>query len=158
MSRTRLSSEHYTMFPNLAFSKIRQHIKDKKLLEIDISIYFLILDQYYYVAGICAMEKKPIKNVSVTIKSIMDELGISHEHAINRLKALNEAGLIFRKKAVDAINGNKDTKPAIYVEQNKIIDNSDEYIPLNLQDKELSIKMAADTKIAFTTDDDDIPF
>jgi predicted transcriptional regulator len=147
------------MYPNLAFLKIRQYIKDKKLNEIDMSVYFLVLDQYNLVASICKKEKKPIKNVSVSIKSIAEGLGRSKTTATNRLKALQEVGLISRIEAENPVNGNKNTRPLIYIDKNEVVDYSEEYIPLNTDNKKAPIKAAADLKIATATDhDDDIPF
>ena len=147
------------MYPNLAFLKIRQYIKDKKLTEIDMSVYFLVLDQYNLVASICKREKKPIKNVSVSIKSIAEGLGRSKTTATNRLKALQEVGLISRIEAENPVNGNKNTRPLIYIDKNEVVDYSEEYIPLNTDNKKAPIKAAADLKIATATDhDDDVPF
>jgi len=147
------------MYPNLAFLKIRQYIKDKKLTEIDMSVYFLVLDQYNLVASICKKEKKPIKNVSVSIKSIAEGLGRSKTTATNRLIALQEVGLISRIEAENPVNGNKNTRPLIYIDKNEVVDYSEEYIPLNTDNKKAPIKIAADLKIATTTDhEDDIPF
>jgi predicted transcriptional regulator len=147
------------MYPNLAFLKIRQYIKDKKLTEIDMSVYFLVLDQYNLVASICKKEKKPIKNVSVSIKSIAEGLGRSKTTATNRLKALQEVGLISRIEAENPVNGNKNTRPLIYIDKNEVVDYSEEYIPLNTDNKKAPIKAAADLKLATATDhEDDIPF
>ena len=145
------------MYPNLAFLKIRQLIKHKKLNEIDISVYFLVLDQYYLVAHICKDSKTPIKNVSVSIQAIAEKLSISKTYATERLKALNDVGLIFRVKAENSFNGNKNTMPAIYMKGKIVIDNSDEYIPLNIPNIKSPIKIAADLKTTFAADDD-VPF
>ena len=154
-----LSLEHYTQYPNLAFHKIRQYIEDGRLNEIDISVYFLVLDQYNRVASICNNDKKPIKNVSVSIKSIAEGLRCSRTYAVGRLKALSEVGLISRVKAEDSVNGNKNTRPLIYIVKNEVIDYSEEYIPLNTDNKKSPIKAAADFKKATATDhEDDIPF
>jgi len=159
MSKKNISPDHFTMYPNLAFLKIRQYIKDKKLTEIDMSVYFLVLDQYNLVASICKKEKKPIKNVSVSIKSIAEGLGRSKTTATNRLKALQEVGLISRIEAENPVNGNKNTRPLIYIDKNEVVDYSEEYIPLNTDNKKAPIKAAADLKIATATDhDDDVPF
>ena len=154
MSKKNISPDHFTMYPNLAFLKIRQYIKDKKLNEIDMSVYFLVLDQYNLVASICKKEKKPIKNVSVSINSIAEGLGRSRTYAGGRLKALQEVGLISRVKAKEPINGNKNTQPSIYIEDNKVIDKSDEYIPLNILNIKSPIKIAADLKTTVVADDD----
>jgi hypothetical protein len=159
MFKNNISDKHFTMYPNLAFLKIRQYIKDKKLNEIDISVYFLILDQYYLVAHICKDSETPIKNVSVSIQAIAEKLNISKTYAAERLKALNDVGLIFRVKAENSFNGNKNTMPAIYMKGKKVIDNSDDYVPLDLPNIKSPIKIAADLKIATATDhEDDIPF
>ena len=142
------------MYPNLAFLKIRQLIKDKKLNEIDISVYFLILDQYYLVAHICNESKTPIKNVSVSIQAIAEKLNISKTYANERLKALNNAGLIFRIKAENSFNGNKNTMPAIYMKGKNVVDDSDEYTPLNISNIKSQIKIAADLKSTTAADDD----
>ena len=157
MFKKTISPDHFTMYPNLAFLKIRQLIKDKKLNEIDISVYFLVLDQYYLVAHICNESKTPIKNVSVSIQAIAEKLNISKTYANERLKALNNAGLIFRIKAENSFNGNKNTMPAIYMKGKIVIDNSDEYIPLNIPNIKSPIKIAADLKTTFAADDD-LPF
>jgi predicted transcriptional regulator len=147
------------MYPNLAFLKIRQYIKDKKLTEIDMSVYFLVLDQYNLVASICKKEKKPIKNVSVSIKSIAEGLGRSKTTATNRLKALQEVGLISRIEAENPVNGNKNTRPLIYIDKNEVVDYSEEYIPLNIDNKNTPIKVAADLKTTAAADyDDGVPF
>ena len=123
------------------------------------SVYFLVLDQYNLVASICKKEKKPIKNVSVSIKSIAEGLGRSKTTATNRLKALQEVGLISRIEAENPVNGNKNTRPLIYIDKNEVVDYSEEYIPLNTDNKKSPIKAAADLKIATATDhDDDVPF
>ena len=123
------------------------------------SVYFLVLDQYNLVASICKKEKKPIKNVSVSIKSIAEGLGRSKTTATNRLKALQEVGLISRIEAENPVNGNKNTKPLIYIDKNEVVDYSEEYIPLNTDNKKAPIKAAADLKLATATDhEDDIPF
>ena len=145
------------MYPNLAFLKIRQLIKHKKLNEIDISVYFLVLDQYYLVAHICKDSKTPIKNVSVSIQAIAEKLNISKTYANERLKALNDVGMIFRVKAENSFNGNKNTMPAIYMKGKNVIDNSDEYIPLDIPNIKSPIKIAADLKTTFAADDD-VPF
>lgn len=157
MFKKTISPDHFTMYPNLAFLKIRQLIKDKKLNEIDISVYFLVLDQYYLVAHICKKPETPIKNVSVSIQSIAGKLNISKTYATERLKALNDVGLIFRVKAENSFNGNKNTMPAIYMKGEDVIDNSDEYIPLNIPNIKSPIKIAADLKTTFAADDD-VPF
>lgn len=157
MFKKTISPDHFTMYPNLAFLKIRQLIKDKKLNEIDISVYFLVLDQYYLVAHICKKPETPIKNVSVSIQAIAEKLNISKTYANERLKALNHAGLIFRIKAENSFNGNKNTMPAIYMKGENVIDNSDEYIPLNIPNIKSPIKIAADLKTTFAADDD-VPF
>jgi hypothetical protein len=146
------------MYPNLAFLKIRQLIKDKKLNEIDISVYFLILDQYYLVAHICNKNKTPIKNVSVSIQAIAEKLNISKTYANERLKALNHAGLIFRIKAENSYNGNKNTMPTIYIKGENVIDNSDEYAPLDLPIINSPTKIAADLKTTIADDDNGVPF
>jgi len=154
-----LSPDHFTMYPNSAFLKISRCIKDKKLNEIDISVYFLILDQYYLVAHICKDSETPIKNVSVSIQAIAEKLNISKTYATERLKALNDVGLIFRVKAENSFNGNKNTMPAIYMKGKNVIDNSDEYAPLDLTNIKSPTKIAADLKKAIATDhEDDIPF
>ena len=154
MSKKNISPDHFTMYPNLAFLKIRQLIKDKKLNEIDISVYFLVLDQYNLVASICKKEKKLIENVSVSIKSIAEGLGRSKTTATKRLKALQEVGLISRIEVENPVNGNKNTKPSIYIENNEVIDNSDEYIPLNIPNIKSPIKIAAELKTTTAADDD----
>jgi len=159
MSKKNISPDHFTMYPNLAFLKIRRYIKDKKLNEIDMSVYFLVLDQYNLVASICKKEKKPIKNVSVSIKSIAEGLGRSKTTATKRLKALQEVGLISRIEAENPMNGNKNTRPLIYIDKNEVVDYSEEYTPLNTDNKKAPIKAAADLKIATATDrDDGVPF
>jgi hypothetical protein len=158
MSKKNISPDHFTMYPNLAFLKIRQLIKDKKLNEIDISVYFLILDQYYLVAHICNRNKTPIKNVSVSIQAIAEKLNISKTYANERLKALNHAGLIFRIKAENSYNGNKNTMPTIYIKGENVIDNSDEYAPLDLPIINSPTKIAADLKTTIADDDDGVPF
>ena len=158
MSKKNISPNHFTMYPNLAFLKIRQLIKDKKLNEIDISVYFLILDQYYLVAHICNESKIPIKNVSVSIQAIAENLNISKTYANERLKALNNAGLIFRIKAENSFNGNKNTMPAIYMKGKNVIDNSDEYTPLDLPIINSPTKNAADLKTTIADEDDGVPF
>ena len=157
MFKKTISPDHFTMYPNLAFLKIRQLIKDKKLNEIDMSVYFLVLDQFNLVASICNKEKKPIKNVSVSIKSIAEGLGRSRTTATKRLKALQEVGLISRIEAENPVNGNKNTQPSIYIKNNEVIDNSDEYTPLNISNIKSQIKIAADLKTTFAADDD-VPF
>jgi hypothetical protein len=153
-----ISDKHFTMYPNLAFLKIRQYIKDKKLNEIDISVYFLILDQYYLVAHICKSKKVPIKNVSVSIQSIAEGLNISKTYANKRLQALSDVGLIFRVKAEDSFNGNKNTQPAIYIMGEDVIDNSYDYEPPTKNStKELSIA-AANFNIDSESSDDGVPF
>ena len=143
----------------MAFLKIRQYIKDKKLTEIDMSVYFLVLDQYNLVASICRREKKPIKNVSVSIKSIAERLGRSKTTATKRLKALQEVGLISRIEAENPVNGNKNTRPLIYIDKNEVVDYSEEYIPLNTDNKKAPIKAAADLKTTAAADyDDGVPF
>lgn len=142
------------MYPNRAFLKIRKHIKCKKLNEIDISVYFLVIDQYYRVAKICEKAEKPIENVSVSIQAIAEKLNISKTYANERLKALNDVGLIFRVKAENSFNGNKNTMPAIYIKGKIVIDNSDEYIPLNIPNIKSPIKIAAELKTTTATDDD----
>ena len=158
MSKKNISPDHFTMYPNLAFLKIRQLIKDKKLNEIDISVYFLILDQYYLVAHICNENKTPIKNVSVSIQAVAEKLNISKTYANERLKALNDVGLIFRIKAENSFNGNKNTMPAIYMKGKNVIDNSDEYAPLDLPIINSPTKIAADLKTTIADDDDGVPF
>ena len=158
MSKKNISPDHFTMYPNLAFLKIRQLIKDKKLNEIDISVYFLILDQYYLVAHICNKNKTPIKNVSVSIQAIAAKLNISKTYANERLKALNHAGLIFRIKAENSYNGNKNTMPTIYIKGENVIDNSDEYAPLDLPIINSPTRIAADLKTTIADDDDGVPF
>lgn len=145
------------MFPNLAFLKIRQLIKDKKLNEIDMSVYFLILDQYYLIAHFCKDNKMPMKNVSVSIQAIAEKLNISKTYANERLKALNNAGLIFRVKAENSFNGNKNTIPAIYMKEGNLVDISDEYTPLNPTDIQSPSKTAADLIKTFPNDDG-VPF
>ncbi len=153
-----ISDKHFTMYPNLAFLKIRQYIKDKKLNEIDISVYFLILDQHYLVAHICKSKKVPIKNVSVSIQSIAEGLNISKTYANKRLQALSDVGLIFRVKAEDSFNGNKNTQPAIYMLGEDVIDNSYDYEPPTKNStKELSIA-AANFNIDSESSDDGVPF
>ena len=152
-----LSPDHFTMYPNLAFLKIRQLIKHKKLNEIDISVYFLVLDQYYLVAHICKDSKTPIKNVSVSIQAIAEKLSISKTYATERLKALNDVGMIFRVKAENSFNGNKNTMPAIYMKGEDVVDDSDEYAPLDIPNIKSQIKIAADLKTTFAADDD-VPF
>lgn len=142
------------MYPNRAFLKIRQYIKDKKLNEIDMSVYFLVLDQYYLVTHICKDSKTPIKNVSVSIQAIAEKLNISKTYANERLKALNDVGLIFRVKAENSFNGNKNTIPAIYMKGKTVIDNSDEYISLNIPNIKSPTKIAADLKTTTAADDD----
>jgi hypothetical protein len=57
------------------------------------------------------------------------------------------------------VNGNKNTRPLIYIVKNEVIDYSEEYIPLNTDNKKAPIKAAADLKLATATDhEDDIPF
>ena len=158
MFKKNISPDHFTMYPNLAFLKIRQLIKDKKLNEIDISVYFLILDQYYLVAHICNKNKTPIKNVSVSIQAIAEKLNISKTYANERLKALNHAGLIFRIKAENSYNGNKNTMPTIYIKGENVIDNSDEYAPLDLPIINSPTKIAADLKTTIADDDNGVPF
>ena len=158
MSKKNISPDHFTMYPNRAFLKIRQLIKDKKLNEIDISVYFLILDQYNLVASICKKNDKPIKNVSVSIQAIAEKLNISKTYANERLKALNNAGLIFRIKAENSFNGNKNTMPAIYMKGKNVIDNSDEYAPLDLPIINSPTRIAADLKTTIADDDDGVPF
>ena len=158
MSKKNISPDHFTMYPNRAFLKIRQLIKDKKLNEIDISVYFLILDQYYLVAHICNKNKTPIKNVSVSIQAIAAKLNISKTYANERLKALNHAGLIFRIKAENSYNGNKNTIPTIYIKGENVIDNSDEYAPLDLPIINSPTRIAADLKTTIADDDDGVPF
>ena len=158
MFKKTISPDHFTMYPNLAFLKIRQLIKDKKLNEIDISVYFLILDQYYLVAHICNESKTPIKNVSVSIQAIAENLNISKTYANERLKALNNAGLIFRVKAENSFNGNKNTMPAIYMKGKNVIDNSDENAPLDLPIINSPTKIAADLKTTIADEDDGVPF
>jgi len=154
MSQKNISPDHFTMYPNLAFLKIRQLIKDKKLNEIDISVYFLILDQYYLVAHICNENKTPIKNVSVSIQAIADKLNISKTYANERLQALNDVGLIFRVKAENSFNGNKNTMPAIYMKGENVIDKSDDYTPINIPTIKSSTKIAAELKTTTAADDD----
>ena len=154
MSRKDISDKHFTMFPNLAFLKIRQYIKAKKLNEIDMSVYFLVLDQYNLVASICKKDKKPIKNVSVSIKSIAEGLGRSRTYAGKRLKALQKVGLISRIEAENPVNGNKNTKPSIYIENNEVIDNSNENILMNIPNIKSATKIAADLKTTTAADDD----
>jgi hypothetical protein len=154
MFKKTISPDHFTMYPNLAFLKIRQLIKDKKLNEIDMSVYFLILDQYYLVTHICNDSKTPIKNVSVSIQAIAEKLNISKTYANERLKALNDVGLIFRVKAENSFNGNKNTIPAIYMKGKTVIDNSDEYISLNIPNIKSPTKMAAELKTTTAADDD----
>ncbi|MBM3456356.1 MAG: winged helix-turn-helix domain-containing protein [Bacteroidetes bacterium] len=158
MSQKNISPDHFTMYPNLAFLKIRQLIKDKKLNEIDISVYFLILDQYYLVAHICKENKTPIKNVSISIQAIAEKLNISKTYANERLKALNNAGLIFRIKAENSFNGNKNTMPAIYMKGKNVIDNSDEYAPLDLPIINSPSIIAAELKTTIADEDDGVPF
>ena len=158
MSKKNISPDHFTMYPNRAFLKIRQLIKDKKLNEIDISVYFLILDQYYLVAHICNESKTPIKNVSVSIQAIAEKLNISKTYANERLKALNHAGLIFRIKAENSFNGNKNTMPVIYMKGKNVIDNSDEYAPLDLPIINSPTKNVADLKTTIADEDDGVPF
>ena len=158
MSKKNISPDHFTMYPNLAFLKIRQLIKDKKLNEIDMSVYFLVLDQYYLVAHICNESETPIKNVSVSIQAIAEKLNISKTYANERLKALNNAGLIFRIKAENSFNGNKNTMPAIYMKGKNVIDNSDEYTPLDLPIINSPTKIAADLRITIADNDDGVPF
>ena len=158
MSKKNISPDHFTMYPNLAFLKIRQLIKYKKLNEIDISVYFLVLDQYYLVAHICNESKTPIKNVSVSIQAIAEKVNISKTYANERLKALNNAGLIFRIKAENSFNGNKNTMPAIYMKGKNVIDNSDEYTPLDLPIINSPIEIAAELKTTIANDDDGVPF
>ena len=157
MFKKTISPDHFTMYPNLAFLKIRQLIKDKKLNEIDISVYFLVLDQYYLVAHICNESKTPIKNVSVSIQAIAEKLNISKTYANERLKALNDVGMIFRVKAENSFNGNKNTMPAIYMKGEDVVDDSDEYAPLDIPNIKSQIKIAADLKTTFAADDD-VPF
>ena len=158
MFKKTISPDHFTMYPNLAFLKIRQLIKDKKLNEIDISVYFLVLDQYYLVAHICNESKTPIKNVSVSIQAIAEKLNISKTYANERLKALNNAGLIFRIKAENSFNGNKNTMPAIYIKGKNVIDNSYDYTPPNKNNINAPNKAAANLKTTDTADYDDVPF
>ena len=158
MSKKNISPDHFTMYPNRAFLKIRQLIKDKNLNEIDISVYFLVLDQYYLVAHICNESKTPIKNVSVSIQAIAEKLNISKTYANERLKALNNTGLIFRIKAENSFNGNKNTMPAIYMKGKNVIDNSDEYTPLDLPIINSPTKNAADLKTTIADEDDGVPF
>lgn len=153
-----LSPDHFTMYPNLAFLKIRQLIKDKKLNEIDISVYFLVLDQYYLVAHICKKPETPIKNVSVSIQAIAKKLNISKTYAAERLKALNDVGLIFRVKVEDSFNGNKNTRPAIYIVGKTVTDNSHDYTPPNKNNINAPNKAAANLKTNNTADYDDVPF
>ena len=47
--------------------------------------------------------------------------------------------------------------PAIYMKGEDVIDNSDEYIPLNIPNIKSPIKIAADLKTTFAADDD-VPF
>jgi hypothetical protein len=158
MFKKTISPDHFTMYPNLAFLKIRQLIKDKKLNEIDISVYFLVLDQYYLVAHLCKSKKVPIKNVSISIQSIAEGLNISKTYANKRLQALSDVGLIFRVKAKDSFNGNKNTQPAIYMLGEDVIDNSYDYEPpTKNSNKELSIA-AADFNFNSETSDDGVPF
>ncbi len=159
MLKKNISEKHFTIYPNMAFLKIRQYIKDKKLKEIDVSVYFLILDQYNLVASICRKEGKPIKNVSVSIKSVAEGLRRSRTYAGGRLKALSEVGLISRVKAEDSVNGNKNTRPLIYIDKNEVVDYSEEYTPLNTDNKKAPIKAAADLKTTAAADyDDGVPF
>lgn len=118
------------------------------------SVYFLVLDQYYLVAHICKDSKPPIKNVSVSIQAIAEKLNISKTYANERLKALNDVGLIFRVKAENSFNGNKNTIPAIYMKGETVIDNSDEYKPLNIPNIKSPTKIAAELKITTAADDD----
>ena len=159
MFKKTISPDHFTMYPNQAFLKIRQLIKYKKLNEIDISVYFLILDRYNLVASICKKEKKPIKNVSVSIKSIAEGLGRSKTYANERLKALHEVGMISRVKAEESVSGNKNTRPLIYIEDNKVVDTSDKYLTLDLPIEKTPINLADELKnTTITTDDDGVPF
>jgi hypothetical protein len=157
MSKKTLSLEHYTQYPNLAFHKIRQYINDGRLNEIDISVYYLILDQYYFVAAICEEKKTPVKNVSVSIQSIAEGLNISKTYAAERLKALHDVGLIFRVIAEDSVNGNKNTIPAIYYMKKTLIDNSYDYTPAIIEPRNAKIEIAAELK-THTAVDDDVPF
>jgi hypothetical protein len=149
-----ISLKHFTQYPNLAFHKIRQYIKDGALNEIDISVYFLVLDQYNRVASICKNSKQQIQNVSVSIQSIAKGLNISKTYATERLKALNDVGLIFRVKTENSFNGNKNTMPAIYMKGKNVVDDSDEYTPLNISNIKSQIKIAADLKSTTAADDD----
>ena len=153
-----ISLKHFTQYPNLAFHKIRQYIKDGALNEIDISVYFLVLDQYNRVASICKNSKQQIQNVSVSIQSIAKGLNISKTYATERLKALNDVGLIFRVNAENSFNGNKNTMPAIYMKGKNVIDNSDENAPLDLPIINSPTKIAADLKTTVADDDDGVPF
>ena len=103
--------------------------------------------------------EKPIKNVSVSIKSIAEGLGRSKTYANERLKALHEVGMISRVKAEESVSGNKNTRPLIYIEDNKVVDTSDKYLTLNLPIEKTPINLAGEFKnTAITTDDDGVPF
>ena len=153
-----ISLKHFTQYPNLAFHKIRQYIKDGALNEIDISVYFLVLDQYNRVASICKNSKQQIQNVSVSIQSISKGLNISKTYAAERLKALNDVGLIFRVKVEDSFNGNKNTRPAIYIVGKTVTDNSHDYTPPNKTNINAPNKAAANLKTTDTADYDNVPF
>jgi DNA-binding Lrp family transcriptional regulator len=100
----------------------------------------------------------PIKNVSVSIQSIAEGLNISKTYANKRLQALSDVGLIFRVKAEDSFNGNKNTQPAIYMLGEDVIDNSYDYEPPTKNStKELSIAVAG-FNINSESSDDGVPF
>ena len=89
---------------------------------------------------------------------IAEKLNISKTYATERLKALNDVGLIFRVKAENSFNGNKNTIPAIYMKGKNVIDNSNEYAPLDLPIINSPTKIAADLKTTVADDDDGVPF
>lgn len=74
MFKKTISPDHFTMYPNLAFLKIRQLIKDKKLNEIDMSVYFLVLDQYNLVASICKKRKNQSRMFRLVLNQLLKDL------------------------------------------------------------------------------------
>jgi predicted DNA-binding transcriptional regulator len=161
MKKSSISPEHFTIYPNQAFIKIREHIKAKRLNEIDISVYFVILDQFYRVSKICEKNKKEERNVSVTIQHIATELKISKTYATKRLKALADAGMIDRDEVPDSYNGNKNTQPLIYWESDRLIDNH-EYInytpPIKIAKPNILKNKTQEKQKEEIVDVDEVPF
>lgn len=147
---TFISKDYFTAFPNEAFIQIRKLIKNKKLIEIDISVYFVALNQFYKIKTIRERKSEEEHSVSLTINRVANELGISDSHASKRITALANCGLLKRESVDHSVSGNKNTEPTIFwdAKKKKLVSNF-HYIARDDENNQ--------TKPVSNTAEDDVP-